>query len=638
MDTAAQIIDSCKNNPTSKWERYVCATIGAADTWGKCWPQRRHSRCNSTVGVVALFHGYSACPDAYNELASTFQDQCLQVYSFLSPGHGHPLLDNSTGQLLVPSSNPNYVDRFNLTGLPTSRACYVDFANHVNEVIKEEKQTLEVDNELRVTAALGLSLGAPMATAAAVQSEGLYSHLLVISPFFGVSSDAADQPVADVDKCLQTRGLSQCLCDVMSTFSGMQSVNSTAQKAICDLVQWYVGDVHGSIDLDFQGIQVALRAAFEWVVENWDQVPAQFQAALETPVGWGDQCQSDIDNQDRGGFCNFRARHLLAAHSMGQYAVRASAKSTHKMNVFMAPTERDGRTRNGMVFQSLQALNRTGSRAAACMWFKEAGCTGPGNTCGVPHSSAAPADNLGVAPHTLYWNDTEYKGVANFFTSSGIPPPGADTAPPNWNVKKWDLSRDQCVNLDVNQPPSSLVAPIPQAWQVTVAVQSAVARSVVENAVIAGLAKLTGVDEGVLKFLCRFLSPDGPVAPPSIQHLQGQTQLQEPVQGHVNINLMLPAATSNALQQILAVAPGSKVTAALAYPLISATVGQQAVPLVPSTPTPSPPERSWRLPVLISVSACAATALVTYKVTTGRQQKKSDLSDPLVDRHSLNDI
>ena len=120
MDTAAQIIDSCKNNPTSKWERYVCATIGAADTWGKCWPQRRHSRCNSTVGVVALFHGYSACPDAYNELASTFQDQCLQVYSFLSPGHGHPLLDNSTGQLLVPSSNPNYVDRFNLTGLPTS--------------------------------------------------------------------------------------------------------------------------------------------------------------------------------------------------------------------------------------------------------------------------------------------------------------------------------------------------------------------------------------------------------------------------------------------------------------------------------------------------------------------------------------
>jgi pimeloyl-ACP methyl ester carboxylesterase len=199
MDTQAEILDYCAN-PSSQWERYVCSKIGEADSWSKCWPQRRYSRCKTTVGVVALFHGYSACPDAYNELASSFQDKCLQVYSFLNPGHGHPLLSSNGTH-----ADPNLVNRFNLTGLPNSRQPYIDFANQANSIITEERAVLKRTNEIRVTAVLGLSLGAPMATAAALQSDGLYSHLLLMSPFFGVSSDALDQPVADVDKCLQVQ-------------------------------------------------------------------------------------------------------------------------------------------------------------------------------------------------------------------------------------------------------------------------------------------------------------------------------------------------------------------------------------------------------------------------------------------------
>jgi hypothetical protein len=55
---------------------------------------------------------------------------------------------------------------------------------------------------------------------------------------------------------------------------------------------------------------------------------------------------------------------------------------------------------------------------------------------------------------------TLYGGVTSFLVDSDAA--YAVDAPPNWNENSWDLSRNQCVQLDVNQPPSSLVAPIPQ--------------------------------------------------------------------------------------------------------------------------------------------------------------------------------
>jgi hypothetical protein len=495
-----------------------------------------------------------------------------------------------------------------------------------------------------------------MATAAALQSDGLYSHLLLMSPFFGVSSDALDQPVTDVDKCLQTRGLSKCLFDVVASFTSMpgttQNITNSKQiQSICDLVEWYIGPLD-KVDVTFQTVQLLVRNAFEWATENWDAVPAVFQKALETPIGWGDECQAAVDHQNRGGFCNFRIRQLLAAHSIGQYAARLSATSSHKMSVFMAPVERDGRTRNGLVFQVLQALNRTGSPASACMWFTELGCTGAGNTCGVPHSQAAPADNLGLIPYTTYWNMTLYGGVTAFLASDDDAAYAAD-APPNWNEPTWDLSRNQCVQLDVNEPPPSLVAPIPQIWKIAVAVKTAALRSAVEDAVVAGVARLTGIDKAALKLACRLLSLRGPAAADgkSAANNANKGQLlssaaearlkasadDTPVEGIVVLSIVLPEASSVLFRQVLLVAPAANVQNALGYPLVSADVGADTVTL-PAAESAEKGGVSVGVVVLVAVATMVVTAFVTFKVSTregARLENDEGLKEPLVERGSI---
>ena len=59
--------------------------------------------------ITSTATGYSACPDAYNEMASVLQDACLDIYSFLLPGHGHNLID-------VPSNSSPVTSDPDLTG------------------------------------------------------------------------------------------------------------------------------------------------------------------------------------------------------------------------------------------------------------------------------------------------------------------------------------------------------------------------------------------------------------------------------------------------------------------------------------------------------------------------------------------
>ena len=98
----------------------------------------------------------------------------------------------------------------------------------------------------------------------------------------------------------------------------------------------------------------------------------------------------------------------------------------------MAPTQKDGPTRNGIVFEVLNALESAGSHVGVCMWLRALGCQGEPNSCVVPHSSASTADNLGAVPYFLYWNQTQRLGLASFLRPGIVPPPN------NWNATLWD--------------------------------------------------------------------------------------------------------------------------------------------------------------------------------------------------------
>jgi len=460
MDSEKTIRSYCSDGSgLSSWQAYVCSAIGNNAVDPTCWPQRRYSRCRAGAahGVVAFFHGYTACPDAYNEMAEVLQDACLHVYSFLSPGHGHPLVLGAAG-------GPGVYGRFNLTGLPTTRQPYIDFAEHAAAIISEEITTIRFTAR-PVVASIGLSLGAPIATVAAVHTS-VFTHMVLMSPFFGVTSSGVDDVLAPISQCLKSQPketqILSCLCAALDAFDGLEALDGTARQQLCGYVQWYSETSLPDVEWTVQTAQVALRAALEWAAENYDKVPKPFRPLFDIVIGWGAKCNDDIDSFGRGGFCDFQVQHLLAAHSLGQYAVRETYSPRRALQVFISAVERDGRTRNGLAFEALRALQSRGSTVGSCVWLQERDCPSdsPGNICGVPHSSASTSDNLGAEPFNLYWGSTLRFGVADVLARGQLPPPR------KWNVAKWDGSRNMCILQDVDDPDLSLVAEIP-TWTCT---------------------------------------------------------------------------------------------------------------------------------------------------------------------------
>merc|ERR1719343_109761 len=142
-----------------------------------------------------------------------------------------------------------------------------------------------------------------------------------------------------------------CLCAAFDSFDFLATLDSHAREAICSFVQWYAETSVDDVEWTVQTMQVALRSALEWAAENAAAMPDIFTGLFEKQVGWGDKCHDDIDSFGRGGFCDFQVQHLLAAHSIGQYAVRSTYNPRRSLQAFASVVENDGRTRNGLAFE-----------------------------------------------------------------------------------------------------------------------------------------------------------------------------------------------------------------------------------------------------------------------------------------------
>ena len=94
-----------------------------------------HCTPGELKGVIILYHGFSACPNYYNEIADKLQDECWHIYLPLTIGHGYnQCASNDT------SCASGIHLKFNLTQLPTSREPYIDFINMMNTIIKVVKE------------------------------------------------------------------------------------------------------------------------------------------------------------------------------------------------------------------------------------------------------------------------------------------------------------------------------------------------------------------------------------------------------------------------------------------------------------------------------------------------------------------
>ena len=113
----------------------------------------------------------------------------------------------------------------------------------------------------------------------------------------------------------------------------------------------------------------------------------------------------------------------------------------------------------------------------------------------MPHSSLSHPDNLGINPYEMWWEDTYHEGIIAFL-NNGV----SASFPDNFvHDTKWDLSRNQCIYFDIVDPPSILVAEIPNLLKIAFKIVWDDITESIEHEFLDAISNLTGVPRGILE-------------------------------------------------------------------------------------------------------------------------------------------
>ncbi len=385
------------------WETYVCEQTAGNRLDPLATPQRRWSNSLRVKGTVVMLHGYTASPQAYNNFATLLENSGYNVYSFLTVGHGRKFKDcNKQGAVCVGKGDP-------IEELPLSRNGYIQFVQRVNSIMKNE---LTVQGAQRMGPAVhivGLSLGAALATFAMADAPGFYQRSILFAPFYGITKP-------DLDRQFQT-------------FIETELPNALSLPA----------------SFLFDKGQEGLRRVVFAMTEKPSLVPASIQSKLNSENSWGEQCEVDRQKQQRSGYCSMQVKHLFGVSAMGYHAI-SNANKIQRTQVQFVVTERDGITRNGLIWNVARAIQA--STVTACMFrLNTANCPTVNNTCGVPHSMLSPADNMGITPFGMYWERDLLQQSLDYF----------DGKLSQIGVTNWNGRREVCEIQSISNPNPQLV-------------------------------------------------------------------------------------------------------------------------------------------------------------------------------------
>jgi hypothetical protein len=289
--------------------------------------------------------------------------------------------------------------------------------------MRQEVNNLQLGKDA-VIAVGGLSHGAAAALLAAVEAgEGLFTHVLQINPFYGISG-FKDALFHD---CQQNTNPRSCAKDQIKNLImqyGMDSLTASAVDAqlmdIYDIFmeKFKLEGLNPSLPRFWAEFLQAIRNFASSLIEGDFPWSGLFSGWLDSSYGWGDFCKATMLKGNRNGLCSFKIKHLLAAHSFGQYALSQSRALSYKLVNQMISVERDGVTRDSMIWESSRAISVSGSKVYGCMYSMRKDCVDQdnNNTCGVPHSMMDPADNLMAPPYNMYWEDYTLQQITAYVT------------------------------------------------------------------------------------------------------------------------------------------------------------------------------------------------------------------------------
>lgn len=379
--------------PSTKWESlHYCAIESQPQKYQKlCMPKRLYptlvSNNSKVKGVVTMYHGFTACPDAFNEIAKEMADLGYLVIVPLLPGMGLNLgynCNTSPGTCISHGTNPSEI--------PISKQEYFSWSRTILDITLEEAALIDPedrDEEFSVMA-LGLSVGGALAIYAAEQPDSPFGKVLVANPYLSTSTGQLD---FFIYKCTLTQEPSKCISDQIFKQIDKQVPARARRFVIHDdvLPNAVVNSSVNSVSVPWQPLIKATSAVTQdltvWSVKNgvgrivtenydgfltsvWELFAAVGNDAnllanslFDQEMGWGEKCSS---NGQRGGICAFRIRHLVALQSFVEFVVANIDSIPTTIQYANIHSDMDGAARDSVSFAVYDSLKKRGVPASRC--------------------------------------------------------------------------------------------------------------------------------------------------------------------------------------------------------------------------------------------------------------------------------
>eukprot|EP01084_Bolivina_argentea_P298240 513931_1 len=480
IDTESEksILTMCNGeiSELSLWEQYQCEYIENRDGVTRCWPQRRMSHCNpgNLKGAIFLYHGFSACPNYYNQFAQVLLADCWHVYQMLTIGHGYNYCINNENN--DTSCAKGQYKLYNLTQLPTSRQPYIDYVKMMNNVIRDEVSIIKQceNNNINLQVVIGgLSFGAPLASASVLLAgkNSLYTKQLIMSPEFIGDITQLNSFSFTFYNCLaEGINILSCFKDFIVNVIGINNIiNINLNKNLTNIFLDINNINSETIYTSYSTFMLIISGIIEWMVEIKPEIQL-VKDLLNSIIIWDDICELDIEYRDRGGFCVFGMNHFLATVSFANYVMKLAAQKEKENNIetietLLIVSERDGLFWNSFAINYVRMFYNYNNdllrnKVNNCMWLIANQCKSNqtiainnNNICGVPHSFMSEAANTGIKPYYVYWREQQDNGIRSWM--DGMKPEVIHNFMVQINT--WDESRNQCVELDVFNPPKQFI-------------------------------------------------------------------------------------------------------------------------------------------------------------------------------------
>lgn len=148
------------------WQNYL-DEISGQKIQENCKP-RKYEAKGEVIGSVLMYHGFTACPQQYFELAEELSNKGFNVYLPLLPGHGEEWDEGSES----PHQNLPIYENINEVN---------------NKLINKMSNIMKSETGLRIL--VGLSAGGALAQYSLTLTPNLYHRALVIAPFLRTSRE-----------------------------------------------------------------------------------------------------------------------------------------------------------------------------------------------------------------------------------------------------------------------------------------------------------------------------------------------------------------------------------------------------------------------------------------------------------------